>query len=407
VTGYAPINLTVVVLSVSISLLLVGMAREGLFDVMPAALSAIAAQHPEGVIVVDSEGHLGYANRRAHELLTPLDLRADRNILETLQAPALRPETVLPADSESTGVWWQALSAPTGVLFELRADRCRWIQVTASPVGSGSAGGKGWLLHVSDATRRHQTELHAAQNRRLESVASLARSVSQDFRGAFAIVRSNAGLLERKLRDDGSQRQLARIHEAARVGSELSHELELYAGSSHSLRVLLDLSQVVEQACELIEADLPVGVDIRRESRGDLLPVQADAIQLRDCIFNLLTNAIDATPGEGGVIDVVTGSGRFDPSALAHLVCGQQQPPDDFAYVKVRDGGGGMSPHVEERAFEPFFSTHHKDRGNGLSAVLGIARAHDALVGLENDPGAGCTFSLYFPLTPTAQSGLA
>ena len=93
-----------------------------------------------------------------------------------------------------------------------------------------------------------------------------------------------------------------------------------------------------------------------------------------------------------------TGARRVDPSRLPGLVSGREEPANDFAWVEIRDEGGGMSSETEERAFEPYFSTRGKDRGNGLSVVLGIARAHAAPVALVNEPGRGCTFTLYFPL---------
>jgi two-component system cell cycle sensor histidine kinase/response regulator CckA len=104
-----------------------------------------------------------------------------------------------------------------------------------------------------------------------------------------------------------------------------------------------------------------------------------------------------------GEIRVSTGAMRIDPSA-ALLVWGSDEPKGDFAYVRIDDEGGGMDAATEERAFEPFFSSRHKDRGNDLSTVLGIARAHCALVELENEPGQGCEFTLYFPLERNAGS---
>jgi signal transduction histidine kinase len=84
-------------------------------------------------------------------------------------------------------------------------------------------------------------------------------------------------------------------------------------------------------------------------------------------------------------------------------VYGRDEAPGDFAYVEVADEGGGMASETEERAFEPYFSTRGKDRGTGLSAVLGIARAHGAPVTLLNERGRGCTVTLYFPLALGAE----
>ena len=122
-----------------------------------------------------------------------------------------------------------------------------------------------------------------------------------------------------------------------------------------------------------------------------------DAIQIRHCIFDLLTNAIESMADRPGEIQVSTGAAFVVPAEM-ELVWGADERAGEFAFVRVRDEGGGMDPETAERAFEPFFSTRDKDRGTGLSTVLGIARAHNALVELRNEQGRGCTFTLYFPL---------
>jgi signal transduction histidine kinase len=108
-------------------------------------------------------------------------------------------------------------------------------------------------------------------------------------------------------------------------------------------------------------------------------------------------NAIGAMDRAQGEIRALTGRSRVDPSEST-LVWGSDQPAGDYAFVRIRDEGGGMDPDTEERAFEPFFSTHHKDRGVGLPTVLAVARAHGALIALENERGVGCEVTIYFPL---------
>ena len=61
-----------------------------------------------------------------------------------------------------------------------------------------------------------------------------------------------------------------------------------------------------------------------------------------------------------------------------------------------------MEPEIQERIFEPFFSTKGKHRGIGLSTVLGIAKSHGAVLELESRAGRGTRFTLYFPV---AESG--
>jgi signal transduction histidine kinase len=61
-----------------------------------------------------------------------------------------------------------------------------------------------------------------------------------------------------------------------------------------------------------------------------------------------------------------------------------------------------MSPEVERRAFDPFFSTKLRARGIGLSVVMGIVRAHRGTVDLETSPGRGSVVTAYLPLCEEA-----
>jgi signal transduction histidine kinase len=63
--------------------------------------------------------------------------------------------------------------------------------------------------------------------------------------------------------------------------------------------------------------------------------------------------------------------------------------------------GPGMPADVVAKAFDPFFTTKFLGRGLGLSAVLGIMRAHNGAVRLETVPDSGTTVHLYFPVDAT------
>lgn len=398
VSGLVELNATVVSLSASSALLLVGMAREGLFGVLPAALSAIAAGHPDGLVVVGPDRRVRYANGRAHELLAPFGPSRNVRILEAFQNAERVTEIDYAGELGSDELWWERLARREGLTVRMGGGD-RWLHLAATPVQGRGRGERGYCLRIGDATARKRAELAAAQSRRLESVASLARTVSRDFQGAFAIVQGNAEMLAAEQQHDPrAQRLLSRIVEAASYGTDVAQQLQIHTGTFDTARVAVELAAIVAETCGMVEDEQPEGVTLvyRRSERP--LPVEADSIQIRHCIFNVLENAIEATARTGGEVRVATGARRLDPSKLAGLVSGRDEPPGDFAWVEIRDEGGGMSSETEERAFEPFFSTRGKDRGNGLSVVLGIARAHDAPVALVNELGRGCTFTLYFPL---------
>jgi signal transduction histidine kinase len=391
------LNTTVVSLSISSALLLVGMAREGLFGVLPAAFSAIAAGHPDGLVVVGPDRRVRYANRRAHELLAPFAPSPNVRILDAFVGAEWVVED---GEEDELGdeLWWERLARSEGMTVRM-AGSSRWLHLGAIAVYGRGRGEQGYCLRIGDATARMRAELSAAQKRRLESVASLARTVSRDFQGVLAVVQGNAEMLAAEERDDPrAQRMLSRILEAARHGADVAHQLQIHTGTFDATRIALELAEIVEETCGVVDDERPEGVTIVHRRAGRPLPVEADPIQIRHCIFNVLENALEATARAGGEVRVSTGAAQVDPPRLAGLVYGRDEAPGDFAYVEIRDEGGGMTSETEERAFEPYFSTRGKDRGTGLSAVLGIARAHGAPVTLVNERGRGCTFTLYFPL---------
>ena len=73
-----------------------------------------------------------------------------------------------------------------------------------------------------------------------------------------------------------------------------------------------------------------------------------------------------------------------------------------FAVIRVTDRGAGMSQEVQERIFEPFYSTKGKGRGLGLAAVLGILGRHDGCLGVTSVEGEGTEMEVWLPLTDAA-----
>jgi CheY-like chemotaxis protein/anti-sigma regulatory factor (Ser/Thr protein kinase) len=148
---------------------------------------------------------------------------------------------------------------------------------------------------------------------------------------------------------------------------------------------VLDLSALAEEVLELTEP-----MRHRHSGSGFEVLVVRDYHEgvgarglpgeIREALLNLLSNAMDAMP-KGGTLTVRT------------RVVG------DMAEVVIADTGTGMTVEVQERAFEPFFSTKGAGgSGLGLAEVYGIARRHRGTVGIASTPDVGTTITLRLPL---------
>ncbi len=165
----------------------------------------------------------------------------------------------------------------------------------------------------------------------------------------------------------------------AKVARKLSAFSALHGGRIESV----DVNVLVRRALEVVEHDLRHRAELVVEL-GDLPPLVAHPARLVQAVTNLLVNAaqaIDGPPAENRV-HVLT---RALDAEIEIMVC---------------DSGVGMSPVVQERIFEPFYSTRSRTDGGGLglTVVNDVVRQHRGRLDVTSEPGKGSRFSLYLPL---------
>jgi len=132
---------------------------------------------------------------------------------------------------------------------------------------------------------------------------------------------------------------------------------------------------------ELEEARISAMVDLS----PDLPSISADPDQIRQVVWNLVSNAIQAVGGSG-ILTVAT-----------HLA----DPAEGIGVVlEVSDTGGGIPHDVVHNIFNPFFTTKAKGTGLGLPIVHAIVEKHGGTIHLDNREGAGVAFSIFLPLFP-------
>lgn len=125
---------------------------------------------------------------------------------------------------------------------------------------------------------------------------------------------------------------------------------------------------------------------------------------LSQVVLNLLRNAQEALPSEGGQITVTlrehgverTPTAADDSSASSQSRAGRRPP--SRVEIAVEDTGPGMPESVRRQAFDPFFSTKENGTGLGLALVLRLVTSAGGDVELESKPGRGTTVRLLLPV---------
>jgi signal transduction histidine kinase len=130
------------------------------------------------------------------------------------------------------------------------------------------------------------------------------------------------------------------------------------------------LGALADEVISLMDARAAsAGVILRR--RGDAV-IEADPRRLKDALFNLVGNAVEAT-GQGGRVEV-----EIDGS-------------DDAARIAVRDSGRGMPPEVLDRIGTPFFTTREEGTGLGVVVARSAFAQHGGSLVYSSQPGQGTT----------------
>jgi signal transduction histidine kinase len=137
-------------------------------------------------------------------------------------------------------------------------------------------------------------------------------------------------------------------------------------------------SPILESVLRFVEGECDrVGIRLRPEL-GCSEAVLIDEAQFKQAIFNLLLNAIEATPPGGEI--------RF------RTRCGQR------FLIEIEDTGAGIAPEDQPRVFDLFFSRRSGGTGLGLPIVQRIVHDHHGQIGFSSEMGRGTRFTISLPL---------
>jgi CheY-like chemotaxis protein len=169
----------------------------------------------------------------------------------------------------------------------------------------------------------------------------------------------------------------------------------------------VDPAAVVRDNVHMLRTVVGANATFRLRLDPNTPRVRSDTGQMQQVIMNLITNAAEALGDEPGLVMLETAVRDCAAADLAESLLEEKPAPGRFVSVVVEDTGCGMDAETVQRMFDPFFTTKFTGRGLGMSAVLGIVRAHDGAVFVRSEPGAGTRMEVLFPALPEAPAATA
>ncbi|MEO8367956.1 MAG: ATP-binding protein [Candidatus Solibacter sp.] len=272
------------------------------------------------------------------------------------------------------------------------------LSIWASPILTEYAGLDGVVMMAADVSERKALEAHIQQNQRLESIGVLAGGIAHDFNNLLTGVLGNASLLHDLFLPGSRESECAGdLIKASEAMARLTAQMLAYSGRSRFMVEPLDLSTEVRRITNLVQASIPKNVRLGLTLGESMPAIEADSSQLQQIVMNLVINGAEALGSKQGTVEVCTLTRRAERTELASSVLQPPVPAGEYVVLEVRDNGAGMEHETRQRIFDPFFTTKFTGRGLGLSAVLGIVRAHRGALTVESGTGLGTTFRVFFP----------
>lgn len=258
---------------------------------------------------------------------------------------------------------------------------------------------RGYLEINTDVTERRRIEEQLRHTQKLESLGVLAGGVAHDFNNLLTGILGNASLALDSFASHHPDRVLLEeVMRAAERAADLTRQLLAYAGKGRFVMRTIDLSALVREIGGLVQTSIPKAVQLRLQLTDHLPGIDADPGQLQQIVMNLVINGAEAIGPEGGTVLVQTGVQQVDDQYIQTMSSETELlRPGQYVSMEVHDTGSGMPEETLAKIFDPFFTTKFAGRGLGLSAVLGIVRAHKGALKVYSKPGNGTTFKVLFP----------
>lgn len=260
---------------------------------------------------------------------------------------------------EKRGLHGFVVVLPTD-LYRASVTQDLWMRAVIGCFAALAAVGLSWAWRNFHRSSELQMRLIRASelNSHLKEMNLAAAGLAHETRNPLNIIRGLAQMISKEpsASQDLRRKSTEIAEEVDRVSSQLNEFIN-YSKPHEVRRAAVTLGSVVQDVVRALKTDVE-DKSIRLSVLEDEVMIEADERLLRQVVFNLLMNAIQA----------VENSGEIEIAA--------RKVSSDEALFEVRDNGPGVPPEHRKEVFRPYFTTRPKGTGLGLAVVQQIVLAH-------------------------------
>ena len=178
--------------------------------------------------------------------------------------------------------------------------------------------------------------------------------------------------------------------EGIRIISEIVRAMKEFSHPGSKLKSEADINHALENTIAISRNEWKYHARLETDFDHALPPVPCLIGEFNQVILNLITNARDAILERFPKVTTPQGVIKISTRQV-----------DDWAEIRVSDNGSGIRPEIQEKIFNPFFTTKQVGKGSGQGLAIShnvIVEKHGGSLRVESQPGAGATFIIRLPL---------
>jgi PAS domain S-box-containing protein len=251
---------------------------------------------------------------------------------------------------------------------------------------------QGALVVFNDITRQKRMEEQITHLDKLAALGRLSSSIAHEIRNPLTGIAAGIQYLQRAGQVADSQRENIEfiLEEVKRIDRLIGDLMSVVRVSDLIYQETTMEDLITSSIASMADLAKRKSVSMKTDFPAEPRTIVVDADRMTQVMINLLKNAIEASPADSSV--TVALSFSHDARDVVFDAVG------DFAIIRVRDNGLGLTEEDRQKVFEPFFSKKTGGTGLGLYVTHSIVERHGGYIAVDSEYGVGTTFAVYLPV---------
>ncbi|HIJ78749.1 MAG: response regulator [Desulfobulbaceae bacterium] len=263
------------------------------------------------------------------------------------------------------------------------------------------------LVSIVDLTQRKINEKEKIMlegklrhGQKMEALGTLAGGIAHDFNNILASISGYGEMILDEINDPQAPAYhfCQNILIAGDKAKDLVRHILAFSRQTEIKKIIFSPAAIIKETIKLIRASIPATIEIHDQIDPNCGTIFADPTQFHQIVMNLCTNAYQAMDDSKGILSISISKVILNKDTFKKGTVTNTGP---HIMLSVRDTGGGIDKAIQEKIFDPYFTTKEIDTGTGLGLAIvhAIVEEHGGMISVKSEPGKGSEFKVYLPAT--------